>query len=214
MPNESTSPLTLLLATGNAAKADRLRGLFDGLNIAFESPANISNPPVTEEIGNSHQAIAEEKALAWSQAFDGLVLASDGGLLVPVLGQSWSSLTTRRSFDDDASDAARARLLLDVMRQYTGLSRTVMWVEALALANSGNLVDSLEAEGLTGHLAADYQPAPAGTPGFWVDGLWLHPTTGKRHWELSRNERAAIDDPWEILAPRIRLAVANFAIRA
>lgn len=208
-----TPPLSLLLATTNEAKANRLRALLHGLNVAFESPENVTNPPIVKEDGDSHQAIAEQKAVAWSAAFGGVALASDGGLMVPALGSSWVSLTTRRASGEEAGDAERAGHLLDLMRPYNSLDRTVTWVEALALADRGNLVESFQSEGLKGLLAEDYQPAPDRVPGFWVDGLWLHPTNGKRHWELGRGERAAVGDPWEALAPLIRKALAGVANR-
>jgi inosine/xanthosine triphosphate pyrophosphatase family protein len=211
LSNPSATPLTLLLATTNEAKANRLRTLLDGLNVALETPASMVNPPVVAEEGESHLAIAEQKALAWSKAFDGLALASDGGLVVPALGTSWASLTTRRASGETASDTERAGHLLERMRQYRGMERAVMWVEALALADRGSLVESFHAEGLKGLLAEEYQPAPGGAPGFWVDGLWLHATNGKRHWELTKDELASAGDPWGVLASLLRNALKGVA---
>jgi XTP/dITP diphosphohydrolase len=203
-PNANTAPLTLLLATTNEAKVNRLRGLLEGLNISLELPKIVSRPPRIEEDGDSHQAIAIQKALAWSKAFDGLALASDGGLMVPALGSMWASLTTRRASDKHANDAERATHLLDLMRKLKGSDRAVAWVEAVALADRGNLIEHFQAEGLKGLLAEDYQPAPEGAPGFWVDGLWLHAANGKRRWELNTEERLSLKDPWEALASAVR----------
>ena len=214
MSNTSTAPLRLLLATTNEAKANRLQALLDGLNVALETPESMTNPPVVEEDAESHVAIAEQKALAWSKAFGGLALASDGGLVVPAFGASWVSLTTRRASGEAASDTERAGHLLELMRWHKGSDRTVMWVEALALAERGRLVESFQAEGLKGLLAEEYRPAPAGTSGFWVYGLWVHPTTGKRHWELTKDELRAVGDPWEALAPLIRSALEDVTKRA
>ena len=37
---------------------------------------------------------------------------------------------------------------------------------------------------------------------------------GKRHWEMSKDERAALGDPWEVLAPVVRKSLKDIAAQA
>ncbi|MDO8751177.1 MAG: hypothetical protein Q7K03_08545 [Dehalococcoidia bacterium] len=52
--------------------------------------------PKVREDGLAHQANATAKAVAWSVAYGGMAIASDGGLVAPALGDWWDSLRTRR----------------------------------------------------------------------------------------------------------------------
>ncbi len=204
-----TDPPSILLATRNPAKAERLRWLFDGLDVRFRKPGQLPVPPMVPEEGKSHRENAVAKALAWSGAAGGLAVASDGGLVVPALGNSWDSLATRRATGGDASDAEHAAHLLELMRPYQRAQRKVWWVEAVALARDGALVDAWEAQGLTGVLASAYDPPPNSTSGFWLPGLWRSAASGKRYWQLSEQELLEADDPWLQLRPPLQRSIVS-----
>ena len=203
--------LSVLLATTNPAKAERLRALAAGVALTLVEPSSIATPPAVEEDAASHLGNAIHKAVAWSRAHRAVALASDGGLAIPALGDDWSSLVTRRGTGGDVSDEEHAVRLLRRMRDLDGERRAAHWTEAVALAREGALLGAWEASGLRGHIADAYVPPPNGAGGFWVRGLWVSGASSKRHWELSEADLAAEDDPWLTLAPLVRDLLGRLA---
>ena len=86
----------ILLGTSNTAKQDALRWLLEGLPLLPATPTQLDLKILPEETGDTHQAIAQTKAKEWSRAASMLAIASDGGLLLPVLGSGWESRFTHR----------------------------------------------------------------------------------------------------------------------
>ena len=196
--------LSVLLATTNPAKAEHLRVLTAGIDVALVDGSSLASPPEVEEDGASHLGNAIHKAVVWSRVRSGVALASDGGLAIPALGDDWSSLVTRRGTGGDVSDEEHAARLLRRMRDLRGDQRAAHRVEAVALGRDGVLLGAWEASGLHGRIAEDYVPPPGETDGFWIPGLWVSNASGKREWELSEADLAAADEPWLALKPLVR----------
>ena len=95
-----------------------------------------------EETAESHEAIAVEKAVEWSRLAGMLAIASDGGLVVPSLGDNWESRYTHRFAGPAADDNERRRRLLHLLENADGSEREASWVEALAIAGSGRPLKS------------------------------------------------------------------------
>ncbi len=200
---------TILLATGNRAKQAKLRWLLDGLGLVTVTPADLGVSFEPPETGRTHGEIAAEKAVAWSERVSHLVVASDGGVHVPALGEAWTSVRTRRAAGADATDRDRADHLLRLMRGRTDAERDVIWREAVALARDGRLLGCWEAEGNLGRLADSYELADL-EGGFWMAGLIVVPRFGKLYRHLSADELAEVDDAWNDLRRRVR---ASFGVR-
>lgn len=197
-------PASILLATGNPAKEQKLRWLLDGLGYTFRTPRDLpGDPSEPVEQGETHREVAALKARFWSEQVAGLAIASDGGARVPALGDRWDSLFTRRAAGADVDDRARADHLLELMRGRRGAKRDVVWVEGLALARNGELLASWEAQGAIGRLVHAYDPRDI-AGGFWVPGLVRVPRFGKVYARLSPDEQAIVDDGWNELRPRVR----------
>ncbi len=196
--------LSLLLATTNPAKAERLRTLTAGIALTLLDASSIAPQPEVEEDAASHLGNAIRKAVVWSRAHPAVALASDGGLAIPALGDDWSSLVTRRGTGGDVSDEEHATRLLRRMRDLDGDGRAAHWTEAVALARGGVLLGAWEASGLHGRIADAYLPPADGVGGFWVSGLWVSSVSGKRHGELSDDDLAAEHDPWLTLTSPVR----------
>ena len=196
-------PTTILLATGNPAKQDKLRWLLQGLPLsAIPLSDDIARPPV-EETGHGFTDNAVTKAVEYSRRFRGLAISSDGGVAIPALGKNWQALLTGRAAGPDADDAAKTRHLLALMEGKVGDERRVSWTEAVALADSGELLTSWQESGNQGRLTESYDPAHA-IPGFWVYSLWLYPRLGKRYVELTPEELFAADLTWGKLRERVQ----------
>ena len=195
--------VALVLATRNRAKADQLRELLAGLDVELSDGASDPDAPDAEEEGDSHLGIAIGKAVAWSRALEALVVASDGGLSIPALGDGWSSLITRRGMGADVPDEERARRLLRRMRDLDGERRACWWTEAVAVARAGELVGAWEANGLEGYIAYEFVPPEDGTNGFWVGGLWVT-RDGARRWALTPEDTMRLGDPWMSLREPLR----------
>ena len=200
--------VALVLATRNPAKAAQLRELLDGLDVELSDGASFPDAPDVEEEGGSHLAVAIGKAAAWSRALGALVVASDGGLSIPALGDGWSSLITRRGTGEDVPDEERARRLLRRLRDLEGERRACWWTEAVAVARSGELLGAWEANGLEGYVAHDFAPPESGTNGFWVSGLWVT-RDGVRRWALSDEDTVRLGDPWQSLRAPLRGLVSR-----
>ena len=148
-------PLSVLAATRNPDKAQRIRALLDGLDVDLADGSALPGAPDPPEDDQSHLAVAVAKAAAWSRAERCLAVASDGGLVIPALGDGWSSLVTRRGTGAGVSDEERGARLLRRMRGLDGERRACRWTEAVAVARGGELLGAWEASGLNGAIAED-----------------------------------------------------------
>ena len=186
----------ILLATTNPAKRDRLRWLLQDLPFACVEPVDAGlgeyEPP--EETGETHGEIAAQKAVAWSQAGGMLAVCSDGGLTIPALGDRWQSILTRR-LTGEGDDEERVGRLLELMESIPTEQRGAHWTEALAVADSGQLMACWEVQGATGVVAESAGPRES-VPGFWAFSVWELPALGKRYSELTDVELASVDDHW------------------
>ncbi len=197
-PVQGASYTPILLASGNPAKQLSLRWLLEGLPLSPVTPQQLGLESVPEEEGDTHEIIARQKSLEWSLAASMMVIASDGGLVIPALGRHWESIFTHRFAGLAAAEAARQARLLELMRPYRGQEREASWVEALAIADRGDILASWELTGATGVIGESLGDSPQ-VPGFWVFSLWYFPQYGKTYNELSLLEQESLGDHWSLL---------------
>ena len=190
------------MATGNLDKQEQFREILDGLPLSPVTPGEIGLSAVPDEDGDTHEAIARDKAMQWSAAASMLTMASDGGLVIPALGPRWESRYTHRFAGPAADNGERLARLLELMRPYRGEERRASWVEALALAHRGKALASWELSGGAGYLD---QQLPAGPlPEFWVFSVWRFRQFGATYSQLTAVQRDAIDDHWGRLRRLVR----------
>ena len=185
----------ILLGTTNPAKQRKLRWLLDGRPLEPVTPADLALAGAGPgEDGATHLENAVIKAREWSLAASVPAISTDGGLIIPVLGESWQSTLTRRFAGDAAADHVRLSRLLELMAPYSGDDRRASWVEAVAVADGARSLASWEVPGATGVLLESSR-GPV-VPGFWVFSLWYFPHLGKTYNELDQGELESLDDHW------------------
>ena len=194
----------ILLATGNGDKQDEFRRLLHGLPFAPVTPAEAGVGGPSDEEGDTHEAIARDKAAQWSKAASMLAVASDGGLVIPALGPRWESRYTHRFAGPAADNEERLARLLALMRPFHGEERRASWVEALAIADRGRVLASWELNGAVGYL--DSEPPAGPLPEFWVFSVWRFPQFGATYSQLTGAQRESVDDHWG----RLRLLVRRY----
>ena len=185
----------ILLGTGNLAKQETLRWLLDGLYLRCFTPSDLGLTTVPDETGSTHLEIACQKALQWSATTSMLVIASDGGLTVPSLGDCWESRFTHRFAGQDASDEDRVIQLLELMKSFTGEDRKASWIESIAIADHTEVLTSWEITGADGLISND-PVEDTGIPGFWVFSIWFIPQFGKYYNQLTTSQKETINDHW------------------
>ena len=196
----------ILLATGNADKQRMLAWLLEGLPVRGLSPADVGVTADPDESGGTHEAIARAKAEEWSRVAGMPSIASDGGLVVPVLGANWESRHTHRFAGPAADDAERQHRLIDMLEPFSGDDRSAAFVEALAIADGGKTVASWEVSGATGRIVDSLAGRGGDTDGdgFWVFPLWYFPEFGRTYDHLTETERASLGDHWLALRTQVR----------
>ncbi len=203
----ASSKTRILLATGNPAKQATLQWLLEDLPLVTVTPGELGLTSVPDEEGETHQAIARQKACAWSRGASMLVIASDGGLVIPALGTDWESRFTHRFAGAAANDQDRLRSLLELMQPYQDAEREASWIEAVAIADRGRILTSWELTGATG-LISDVPTEDRGgdqaVEGFWVFSVWRFPELGKYYNQLSEGERMSLDDHWTQLRAKVQ----------
>jgi inosine/xanthosine triphosphate pyrophosphatase family protein len=211
---QSASMASIIAATTNQAKIAELTRILDGVATVAALPRTVA--PVSEPIGPTVEAIAAAKAVGYAKALgpDVLVVATDGGLLVPGLGEAWDPCRTHRFAGEGATDAERAAKLLRLAENLDGANRRIAWREAVALARGGAILATWVAEGVAGELATNYDQVDltAGN-GFWLPALWRCPEyDGRRLNSLTVAERTARDDHWSRLGRELRHFFAGLRI--
>lgn len=191
----AASRVQLLIATTNPAKAAKLRWLVRGLGFRLVSSGELPRPVAVEERGATCSENAAFKAIEWSKPFGGLAIATDGGARIPALGDQWDPVSTRRAAGANVDDQARIRHLLGLLAGLTGEQRQARWVEALAIAHSGQLLAEWEVEGNDGYLLEAFD-GELPSHSFWLYHLWYYPQIGKAHAQLTERELEKIDTVW------------------
>ncbi len=177
---------TILLGTKNPFKQEKLAEIVAGHFVPF----NDDTLADVEEVGDSAQEIAEQKAIAYSKMYDGYAVSTDGGAVIPAL-PGWNPLHTKRFA---SSDKERIETLLEMMRD--AKDRTVEWHEAIALAHRGKLLFSATARAMDGMIDEAFDPK------FYREGIWLCSITsfpqfgGRNYFTLTDEERASTEDSW------------------
>ena len=192
---KAAKKVDILLGTGNPAKQAMLAELVEGLPLNPVSPQDIGLDSNPDETAPSHEEVARDKAAQWSLDSDLLTIASDGGLVIPSLGSKWESLFTHRFAGTSATDNDRADELLKLMSPYENDARSASWVEALAIADKGQVLKSWSLEGATG-LIADHTPGNLTDRGFWVFSMWYFPKYHRTYDDLTESERLELNDHW------------------
>ncbi len=203
--------LTITAATRNPAKIKELSGLLDGIARVELGPHDISpeiqNEPAAET-GESVDEIARAKAIAWSRTIgdDRLVIATDGGLLIPAVDRDWNPVKTRRFAGEKASDLDRARALISMTAQLASAARQIGWRESVTIARKGVIAGQWTAESDPGFLAVKVDEClVASCNGFWVPAIWRCPEfEGRLLAELSDSDRAQRIDHWTRLRALVR----------
>ncbi len=172
--------LPLVAATRNTDKLALLARLTGRRRALLPLPAGVDaiepEPEPTESSGREQLVvIAQAKAISVSAALRGArTIASDGGLLVPGLGDRWQPARTRRFAGPGASNHDRAVALLALTEGLTGDRRGLGWREVVAIAEAGRVIATFTAEATPGWLVeevpTDWDDAGQG---FWVPRLWL-----------------------------------------
>ena len=187
---------TVVVATRNPAKLAALRRWVDGWEVEQPPPeVSVESPEDAATFAGNAVAKAETVSARMPGA---IVVATDGGLLLPALDATWDPLRTHRFAGPDATAANRARALLRLAVGLRGRDREIGWQESLAVAADGRHRASWVAESPPGELATTLHESLLGAePGFWVPAIWRCPECGgKRLADLSPEEVATRFDHW------------------
>lgn len=158
----------LVLASSNKGKLREFSKLFSdfGTNVIPQSDLHVESP---EETGLSFIENALLKARHASALTQLPALADDSGLVIPALDGA-PGLYSARFAGSNASDQENLNLLLDRMKDLTGVNRRGNYICALALVRRATDPDPIVVIGRWhGHII----DAPRGEGGFGYDPIFL-----------------------------------------
>ena len=168
-------------------------------------PDKHTPPPV--EDGKDHPTIAITKAKYWSKIHDGLAVSSDGGLQIPALKDRWDSTQTNRAAGDNTSSQEKTEHLLSLMNGLVADDRRASWIESVAIANRGELVNVWTASGSEGYIL--HNSNGRAPEGLWTSSLHYFPKLKKTRNEISQQELTLVQDPWTSIKSQIELFSTN-----
>ena len=136
----------------------------------FDVRALPKSVPPPDETGDTFEANAIEKAIAYGQHIDGYLFADDSGLEVDALNGA-PGVHSARYAGDHATDSANNALLLERLRGVE--NRTAQFVCVIALVNDGKLVKTFR-----GAVEGRIIDEARGSGGFGYDPLFYCPAFG------------------------------------
>ena len=158
-----------------------------------------------EETGNSFEENSQIKACVVAKREHAYAIATDGGVLIPSLGNNWNALLTRRfAGKENINDFDRINALLEMMKNKKGQERMVTWKEAITIASPEGIIFSTEVGGDTGLLQETYNPEQY-KQGIWLCTLWSYPQfEGRNFFELNQKEKEYGEISWWRLRDKTR----------
>jgi XTP/dITP diphosphohydrolase len=147
-------------------------------------------PP--EEIGQTFEENAIQKAEYYSNFTTEYVFADDSGLAVDALDGA-PGVYSARYAGPDATDDANNRLVLDRMAGVA--NRRARFVSVIALARQGRLVKTFR-----GEVEGELLNQPRGTGGFGYDPLFYYPSFGCSFGEVRLEQKQTVSHRARALA--------------
>lgn len=199
---------TILIASGNPHKVDEIRAVLGHLGLDCIGLDELNQAyPEPDETGNTFEANARQKALAYAAATGRPCLADDSGLVIDAL-DGRPGVFSARYFNDGAETdlprAERDRLNNErVLRELEGVpdaERTARFVCTLCIAEPDGTVRCTVRGEFEGRIGTPPR-VPAGGSGFGYDPLFLvGPGFERTSAELSPDEKNAISHRSRALA--------------
>ena len=184
----TTTPIKLLIATGNAGKAREIAAEMAPMpQIECVSLKDLPEVPECEETGETFEANAIQKAKYYADHFHCLTLADDSGLEVDALNGApgiYSARYAGTPCDDQANNDKLVLELADVPSQ----TRTARFRCVMALVDgAGNFLGTTQ-----GTIEGIIIDQPRGNNGFGYDPHFYLPDRGKTTAELNPEEKNKI----------------------
>jgi XTP/dITP diphosphohydrolase len=173
----------IFLASSNAGKLREYRELAADSCLEIALLPDFSEIPPFEENAPTFAENAAGKALHYSRATDGIVLADDSGLAVPALGGA-PGVHSARYAGPNASDEECVRKLLREMRGKSGDERRARFVCVSVIARQGRAL-AIVSDSAEGIIASE----PRGINGFGYDPVFCFPEAGLSYAEVSPQEK-------------------------
>lgn len=148
--------------------------------------------PPPDETGDTFEANAIEKAVAYGQHINGYLFADDSGLEVDALHGA-PGVHSARYAGDHATDAANNALLLERLRGIE--NRTARFVCVIALVHNGKLVETFR-----GAVEGRIIDEARGSGGFGYDPLFYCPTFGCTFGEAAIEQKMQVSHRAQALA--------------
>jgi XTP/dITP diphosphohydrolase len=158
----------------------------------FDVRALPKSVPPPDETGDTFEANAIEKAVAYGQHIDGFLFADDSGLEVDALNGA-PGVHSARYAGDHATDAANNALLLERLRGIE--NRTARFVCAIALVHDGKLVKTFR-----GAVEGRIIDEARGAGGFGYDPLFYCPIFGCTFGEAAIEQKMQVSHRAQALA--------------
>lgn len=183
--------IRVLLATGNPHKLDEVRPILHPLGIEVVGLDVLDEiPPEPVEDGDTFEANARIKAIAYARATGQICLADDSGLEVDGLGGApgvYSARWSGEGGDRKTRDAANNRKLVTLVSEIPEDERSARFVCAMCLASpSGEVLAETR-----GAFEGTIQLEPRGSNGFGYDPHLMVLGDERTSAELSPEEKNA-----------------------
>lgn len=184
--------MDILIGTKNQYKATEMEsflGKHSGVNIHFWEELGLEIK--IEEDQETLKKNAEKKAIEISRLTDWYVLASDGGVDIPGLGEKWNILRNQRVVGENKTDLEKADKLLDLMEGLRDEERKAAYHLALAIALKGRFIWSTEQISDRGYIV-EKLPNREIPPYRWMGHIWYYPQYKKVFNMLSEKEKEEV----------------------
>ncbi len=187
--------MILYCATTNPGKLREFQlaaHVFGRDRLTVETLPGFRDLPKVEETGDTFEANAVQKALAYSRHAPGLLFADDSGIEADALGGA-PGVRSARYAGEQATDEDNNRLLIEQLRG--AQNRRGRFVCVIALAEAGTLIKTFR-----GVVEGEILEAPRGQNGFGYDPLFFYPPFGSAFGEVSAERKMMVSHRGRALA--------------
>ncbi len=177
------------LVTDNKDKLKDFKLVFKPLGIELKQLTGIKIKEGTKSLREN----AYLKALAASRLYSQrVIMATDGGVEIPYLGDKWNPVLTKRlgglDMEEKLTDRQRTEKLIEIMKGAKGKDRWMQWWEVVIIMKGSKILYETKIKGGKGYLM-DKIPPGFKESGFWLAYVWLMPKLNKPYMFLSDEER-------------------------